>query len=78
MLIKIIVLSILYLAVGQLFAIRIIADYEWDPKTPLKRYLLLETVAIFGPPIFVILIAIILIFSLIEVPYNIFVEDTDP
>ena len=77
MLLKIIVHSILYLAVGQIFAIRIIADYEWDPKTPLKRFLLLEAVAILGPPILTILITIILVYTLFAVPYNM-LEDTDP
>ncbi|MCX6745761.1 MAG: hypothetical protein NTX00_01955 [Candidatus Parcubacteria bacterium] len=76
MLFKIIGLSILYLAVGHIFALKIIDDYEWDPKTRLKRFLLLEAVAIFGPPICAVLIAIILVYTLFALPYNT-IEDTD-
>jgi len=78
MLLKIIIVAILYLAVGQLVATKIIADYEWDPKTPVKRFLLFETCAIFGLPCITALILAILVFSIIEIPYNILVEDTDP
>ncbi|OGY42182.1 MAG: hypothetical protein A2Y82_00450 [Candidatus Buchananbacteria bacterium RBG_13_36_9] len=77
-LLKVVIGVILYLAVGQLVATKIIADYEWEPKTPIKRFLLFEACAIFGLPCITVLILAILVFSIVEIPYNIFVEDTDP
>ena len=75
-LLRVVLGIILYLAVSHILAIKIIDDYEWDPKTPLKRFLLLETVAIIGPPICAVLIAIILVYTLFAVPYNM-IEDMD-